>query len=114
MGTINIGGERLGSGAKMNVKTRSFERSTHDLGYIWRNTQAPGTLVPFMSTLMLPGDTFDIELNADVKTMPTFFYLFIMSMIIVSFFLILFYVMLKGCPLSKPIKYFSVVREDQE
>jgi hypothetical protein len=30
-----------------------------------------GTLVPFMSEVGLPGDTFDIELNADVKTLPT-------------------------------------------
>ena len=31
---------------------------------------ACGTLVPFMSIVGLPGDTFDIELNADVKTHP--------------------------------------------
>jgi hypothetical protein len=30
-----------------------------------------GTLVPFMSELALPGDSFDIELNCDVKTLPT-------------------------------------------
>ena len=47
-----------------------YERSTHDLGYIWRSTMACGTLVPFMSLVGLPGDTFDIELNADVKTHP--------------------------------------------
>ena len=32
---------------------------------------APGTLVPFMSKVMLPGDTFDITLNAEVLTHPT-------------------------------------------
>ena len=68
---VNVGGERLGSGAKMEVELKGYERSTHDLGYIWRNTQAVGTLVPFMSEVMLPEDTFDIELNADVKTLPT-------------------------------------------
>ena len=30
-----------------------------------------GTLVPFMTEVGLPGDTFDIELNCDVKTLPT-------------------------------------------
>ena len=32
---------------------------------------ATGTLVPFMNLIALPGDTFDIRLNADVKTLPT-------------------------------------------
>ena len=32
---------------------------------------ASGTLVPFMSELALPGDSFDIDLNCDVKTLPT-------------------------------------------
>jgi hypothetical protein len=30
-----------------------------------------GTLVPFMSEVGLPGDTFDISLDCDVKTLPT-------------------------------------------
>ena len=32
---------------------------------------ASGTLVPFMSEVVLPGDSFDIDLDADVKTLPT-------------------------------------------
>lgn len=68
---VNLGGDRLGSGAKMDVTLHGYERSTHDLGYIWRSSVAPGTLVPFMKLLALPGDTFDIRLNADVKTLPT-------------------------------------------
>jgi hypothetical protein len=32
---------------------------------------ASGTLVPFMSEVGLPGDSFDIELDCDVKTLPT-------------------------------------------
>ena len=67
----NIGGDRLGSGAKMNVDLKTFSRSTHDLSKIWRNTQAVGTLVPFMKLLALPGDTFDIDLYANVLTNPT-------------------------------------------
>jgi hypothetical protein len=66
-----IGGDRLGAGNKLKVELKNYERSTHDLGYIWRSTMAAGTLVPFMTELALPGDTFDIELNCDVKTHPT-------------------------------------------
>ena len=32
---------------------------------------ASGTLVPFMNEIALPGDTFDIDLSCDVKTLPT-------------------------------------------
>jgi len=66
-----IGGDRLGSGSKSEISARNYERSTHDLSYKWRSSMATGTLVPFMSELALPGDTWDIDLNADVKTLPT-------------------------------------------
>lgn len=66
-----IGGDRLGSGKKMQAEMKNFGRSTHDLGYIWRSTMAPGTLVPFMCQVALPGDTWDIETDAAVNTQPT-------------------------------------------
>ncbi|AXH74973.1 MAG: major capsid protein [Microviridae sp.] len=66
-----IGGQRLGSGNRMTAHLHGYERSTHDLGYIWRSTMSAGTLVPFMSELALPGDTFDINLDADILTQPT-------------------------------------------
>ena len=66
-----LGGERLGSGKKMKVYMNNYERSTHDLSYLWRSTMSAGTLVPFMSQVALPGDTFDIELNCNVLTHPT-------------------------------------------
>lgn len=71
MSEVTLGGERLGSGNKQKVSLHNYERSTHDLGYTWRSTMASGTLVPFMSELGLPGDTFDIDLNVDVMTHPT-------------------------------------------
>jgi hypothetical protein len=71
MSQVTLGGERLGSGNKQKVSLHNYERSTHDLGYTWRSTMASGTLVPFMSELGLPGDTFDIDLNLDVMTHPT-------------------------------------------
>ena len=66
-----LGGDRLGSGNKQEISLRNYERSTHDLGYIWRSSMASGTLVPFMSEVALPGDSFDIDLDCDVKTLPT-------------------------------------------
>lgn len=66
-----IGGDRLGSGSKQEVSLRNYGRSTHDLSYIWRSSMSAGTLVPFMNELALPGDSFDIDLNCDVKTLPT-------------------------------------------
>lgn len=66
-----LGGDRLGSGNKMKVELHGFERSNHDLGYLWRSTMSPGTLVPFLKKLALPGDTFDITLNAHCNTHPT-------------------------------------------
>jgi len=71
MSEVTIGGERLGSGKKMKAYLHNYERSTHDLSYVWRSTMSAGTLVPFMSEVALPGDTFDIDLNADIMTNPT-------------------------------------------
>jgi len=66
-----LGGDRLGSGSKMQIELHNYERSTHDLSYIWRSTMSSGTLVPFMKLIALPGDTFDINLGQDIKTHPT-------------------------------------------
>lgn len=71
MSKVNLGGERLGSGNKMQVHLPEFDRTTVDLGYVWRSTMSSGTLVPFMKELALPGDTHEIKLNADVLTHPT-------------------------------------------
>ena len=35
MKTVQLGGDRLGSGNKMHVQMRNYERSTHNLDYIW-------------------------------------------------------------------------------
>lgn len=68
---VTLGGDRLGSGKKIKVDLHGYGRSNHDLSYIWRSTQSAGTLLPFMSLLGLPGDTFDIDLECVVKTHPT-------------------------------------------
>ena len=66
-----LGGDRLGGGKKMKVDLKGYERSIHNLDYIWRSSMTTGTLVPFMCEVGLPGDTHDIELDIDVKTLPT-------------------------------------------
>jgi hypothetical protein len=66
-----IGGDRLGSGNKSTEETTHYNRSTHDLSYLWRSSAAAGTLIPFMSQAALPGDTWDIDLNCEVMTLPT-------------------------------------------
>ncbi len=69
--TKSIGKNTLGGGKKMNVDLKTYNRSTHDLSYIWRSTMAPGTLVPFCKILAMPGDTFEFNLNHQVMTHPT-------------------------------------------
>lgn len=71
MSSVTLGGDRLGSGKKQKIDLKNYSRSTHDLSYLWRSTMASGTLVPFISEVALPGDNFEIDLEADIKTSPT-------------------------------------------
>lgn len=71
MKTINIGGNRLGSGNRLNVTLSSIDRSNHDLSKTWRSTASAGTLIPFMCQIGLPGDTWEIDLDTMVMTLPT-------------------------------------------
>lgn len=66
-----LGGDRLGSGNKMNVEMHGWGKSTHDLSEKLKTTMAPGTLVPFLNKVVLPGDEWKIRLDADVMTAPT-------------------------------------------
>lgn len=66
-----IGGDRLGSGNKQNISLRSYERSSHDKSFLWRSSMSAGTLVPFLREIALPGDSWDIDLNTEVLTLPT-------------------------------------------
>jgi len=67
----SIGGDRIGSGNKMDLSFKNYERSTHDLSYLWRSSMSSGTLVPFMNLVALPGDNLRIELDTEVLTLPT-------------------------------------------
>lgn len=68
---VEIGKNTLGDGNKMETSLRHYERSTHDIGYTWRSSMSVGTIVPFLTELILPGTTLDIELDIDMLTLPT-------------------------------------------
>ena len=66
-----IGKNTLGDNDKMKVAMKEYEMSTHDLSFVFRNTQAPGTLVPFMKIPAQKGDIWDIQLFNKTLTHPT-------------------------------------------
>ena len=68
---VSIGKNTLGGGKKMNVRLNNYNRSTHDLSSICRTSMAPGTLVPTLKHLVLPGDTFPIQTRCHTLTHPT-------------------------------------------
>lgn len=68
---VTLGGDRLGAGKKKQVELHGFERSTHNLSRTVRTTGTFGTLIPIENTIALPGDTWDIDLDIDIRTHPT-------------------------------------------
>ena len=71
MSKITVGAERLGSGSKNDIELKNYSRSTQNLSQTWKSSISAGTLVPFMSEIALPGDDWEIELNAIIRTLPT-------------------------------------------
>lgn len=61
--TRNIGKNTLGDNNKMKVHLKTYNRSTHNLSTVFRNTQSVGTLVPFISIPMCKDDTFKNQTN---------------------------------------------------
>lgn len=66
-----LGGDRLGSGNRMKQRMHGYERSNHNLGMSFKSTMAAGVLYPCYVQPALNGDTFDININAFVRTIPT-------------------------------------------
>lgn len=66
-----LGGDRLGSGNKNQLSLHNYERSTQNLSKQWKSSIAPGVLYPCYCNVALNGDTFDIDLNAGCRTIPT-------------------------------------------
>lgn len=69
--TKAIGKNTVGDGNKMTVRLNNYYRSTHDLSYVWKNTQAVGTIVPFLCEYAQIDDTHEMDLSAMVITHPT-------------------------------------------
>lgn len=69
--TVNLGGDRVGSGAKMNVEQHEWQKSTHDLSKVTRTTMAAGTLVPIYTEFAQQGDNWEIDLDSLILTHPT-------------------------------------------
>lgn len=69
--TKALGGERLGSGNKMNVELHGFNRSSHNIGQLFKTDQAIGTLVPYFCDIGLNGTTYNIDLTTKIRTLPT-------------------------------------------
>lgn len=66
-----LGGDRLGSGNRQKIELHNYYRSNHNLSCTRISSMAPGVLYPMYTNIGLTGDTFDIDLNAFVRTLPT-------------------------------------------
>jgi len=66
-----LGGDRVGSGAKMNVDLHGYGSSTHDLSTTIATTMTIGTYIPIHHSLVMAGDEREIDLDALLMTHPT-------------------------------------------
>lgn len=66
-----LGGDRLGSGNKMKVQMHNYNRSTFNLSQKFTSSIAPGVLYPFLVEPCQRLDTFNIDLEAACRTIPT-------------------------------------------
>ena len=67
----NIGKNTIGDNKKMEVDLKTYNRSTHNLSTIVRNTQSAGTLVPTLTLVMQKDDAFEINIESSALTHPT-------------------------------------------
>lgn len=68
---VTLGGDRLGSGNKNKIALHNYERSTHNLSQKFTSSLQCGTLYPFLCIPGMRGDKFEIDLDADARTIPT-------------------------------------------
>lgn len=71
MAKRTLGGDRVGSGNRMKQELHNYGRSNHNLSCARITSAAPGVLYPLYTTMGLTGDTFDIDLKAFCRTLPT-------------------------------------------
>lgn len=68
---VTLGGDRLGSGNKQKVELHNYQMTSFNLEQDWKSSMAPGILYPFLKLVGTPHDTFDIDLEELVRTVPT-------------------------------------------
>lgn len=68
---VTLGGDRIGSGNRMKQELHNYFRSNHNLSCSRVTSMAPGVLYPIYVNMGLTGDTFDINLDAFMRTLPT-------------------------------------------
>lgn len=68
---VTIGGDRVGSGKKMRASLNNYYRSTHNLSGAFASTMQCGLLYPTLVKPVMRGDTFDIKIYQDTRTIPT-------------------------------------------
>lgn len=68
---VTLGGDRVGSGNKMKVNLHDWSRSSHNLSRAWRSSLTPGVVYPCFIEPALDKDTFDIDVESLVRTIPT-------------------------------------------
>lgn len=68
---VTLGGDRLGSGKRNKQQLNNFYRSNHNLSTARATSMAPGVLYPFYIRPCSNGDSFDMDINAFVRTIPT-------------------------------------------
>lgn len=60
-----------GSGNRNKIEMHNYYRSNHNLSCSRISSMAPGVLYPMYVNVGLTGDTFDFDLNAFIRTLPT-------------------------------------------
>lgn len=69
--TVTLGGDRIGSGKKMKQELHDYGMTSFNLEQDFKSSLAPGVLYPFLKLLGTNHDTFDIDLDSFVRTLPT-------------------------------------------
>ncbi len=68
---VNLGGDRLGSGAKMNQEMYNYSRSTFNLSKNFRSSLAPGILYPGYVGIATKADVYELDMKTITRTLPT-------------------------------------------
>lgn len=68
---VTLGGDRLGSGEKQTVERHNYQMNSFNLEQDWKSTMMPGALYPCLKIVGTNHGTFDIDVDAFFRTLPT-------------------------------------------